>query len=426
MSSSALARASGAAAIRARHSSKPAAAVHEVVPQGVRRRVAMQLQLADAGGERHLGSQLGGERAYVVPARPASLSVQARPRPRAHRSARRAGRGSAAGRCGPGTGQSRWAIACGSPSRASTSNACSASTRDARPADVDVDPAPVVVPPVGGVGEDGSGGEVRALLPAHRLQRADQPEQVEGRTSTSTSLDWRPSARSPGSTAGPLRCSRSMSAVVGQLLDHGVGEVDARPDRHPPGGGARLLGHGPMVPASALRGVAVMCRLGCARRPRLAQHDVCGLRTAEPRLRVGADRLHDPRRPPDGRQDHPGARALLRDLVRAGPRRQRDRPRARSRATRSSPRTRPTSTPSSSPRPRWPSRSSTSSASTCRRAPSPAASRRSVDADVNALTVTADRDHAARRRATSPTPSWRPWSSSPGDRDGQSTSNKTP
>ena len=55
----------------------------------------------------------------------------------------------------------------------------------------------------------------------------------------------------------------------------------------------------------------------------------------------------------------------------------------------SSPRTRPTSTPSSSPRPRWPRRSSRTSASTCR--PSAIAGRFSatVDADVNALTVTA-------------------------------------
>ena len=169
-----------------------------------------------------------------------------------------------------GTGQSRWAIGWCTRAAAEHVERPLGVDRDAGPADVDVDPAPVVVPPVGGVGEDRTGGEVGALLPADRLQRARRGgDRWLGRTSTSTSLECRPAARRPGRTAGPLRWSRSMPAVVGELLHDGVGEVDAGGDGHPARRRVRLLGHAPIVPAASRRSVRVR-PVGTAPRPRLA------------------------------------------------------------------------------------------------------------------------------------------------------------
>ncbi len=210
-------------------------------------------------------------RAYVV----LLAGVGARPRRGRRRWCRRSGRSAGPGssRCAvrSGTGQSRWAICVRRRwSRDSTSKACSASIVTPGQRHVHVDPAPVVVPPVGGVGEDRAGGEVGALLPADRLERR-RPAACRwlGRTRTSTSLDWRPSARSPGRTAGPLRWSRSMP--------RGRRRASGRPR----GRGGRAPRWAPARPSGSLASCAHRAsrrrrrcrsfdRTGAASRPRLA------------------------------------------------------------------------------------------------------------------------------------------------------------
>ena len=229
-----------------------------------------------------------------------------------------------------------------------------------------------------------------------------------GRTSTSTSLECRPSARRPGSTAGPLRWSRSMPRSSASFCT----TAWARWTRAATGAARTSVSSlmAPIVPVASRR-VSRFDRARDAPRPTLASMTFGDFVRLSRAYVVGADRLHGPRRRPDGRQDHPGPGALLRHVRRPGEGRQRGECRSRSRATPSSRRTRPTSTPTSSPRRRSRSGSSRSSTSTCRRARSPAASRR-ASTPTSTRSPSPPSARRPRRPATWPTRSSTPsWSS---------------
>ncbi len=95
---------------------------------------------------------------------------------------------------------------------------------------VHVDPAPVVVPPVGRMGEHRAGGEVGALAPADRLEGAHQPVQVtrpDDHVDVGRAAPGWPQA---GQQGRPLDVEEVDARTLGEVLDHRMSEVD--PGRH--------------------------------------------------------------------------------------------------------------------------------------------------------------------------------------------------